>query len=367
MNKNIFLIALLFIAGTIFTGCRDSGPDPVSVTGVNLNYSAFELAIGGTRTLIAAVVPADADNQNVTWSVNNTNVTLSATSGAQVVVTAAAVGTSVVTVTTADGGRTTTATITVTPPAGPDPGDDECDVCGEYPCVCDDNGNGEVCEYSVYLAGLRWATRNVGRPGEFAPAGDVGLMYQWGSNVAWNPGTEVFSPTHTALSAWPTNAQLENVNNRWYNGVGPCPEGWRLPTTAEWARLINVDPDYPIYVNVELHRNPLTTGDGTPIYPIQAMQLEEDGDFYMTFGEGENMLVLPLTGRRNGGGEGGWGMPAMGFYFAYPVAPFVAPPHRMYRIQFNSPPGTGGGSGNGTLHINPNDRVHGQFVRCVRD
>ena len=60
------------------------------------------LTVGETQTFSVAVVPEDASNPAVNWSVNNEAVTLSAETGTSVTVTAASVGTAVVTAVSAD-------------------------------------------------------------------------------------------------------------------------------------------------------------------------------------------------------------------------------------------------------------------------
>ncbi|WP_223275492.1 Ig-like domain-containing protein [Paenibacillus elgii] len=81
------------------------------VTGVTLNQSALSLAAGAAASLWAAVVPAEATNQKVTWSSSNPSV---ATVDGAGKVTALAPGTAVVSVTTEDGHKTAACTVTVT-------------------------------------------------------------------------------------------------------------------------------------------------------------------------------------------------------------------------------------------------------------
>jgi len=90
----------------------------VAVTGVTLNKSSTSLNVGGAETLIPAITPSNATNQNVTWTSSNASA---ATVSAGGLVTAVAAGTATITVTTVDGNRTATCTVTVTakttPPA----------------------------------------------------------------------------------------------------------------------------------------------------------------------------------------------------------------------------------------------------------
>ena len=85
----------------------------VSVTGVRLTPSSVTLARGDTRTLTATISPADATDQRVTWSSNNTTVATISSTG--VVTAAQRGGTATITVRTTDGGYTDTCTVTVSP------------------------------------------------------------------------------------------------------------------------------------------------------------------------------------------------------------------------------------------------------------
>ena len=75
------------------------------------------LTVGGTQTFGVAVVPEDASNPAVNWSVDNEAVTLSAATGTAVTVTAASAGTAVVTAVSADNSEVAVSwTVTVTAP-----------------------------------------------------------------------------------------------------------------------------------------------------------------------------------------------------------------------------------------------------------
>lgn len=75
------------------------------------------LTVGETQTFGVAVVPEDASNPAVNWSVNNGAVTLSAATGMSVTVTAASAGTAVVTAVSADNSEVSVSwTVTVTEP-----------------------------------------------------------------------------------------------------------------------------------------------------------------------------------------------------------------------------------------------------------
>ena len=85
----------------------------ISVTGVSITPtgSSFPLpSVGSTLKLTAVVAPANATNQNVTWSSSNTIVATVAEDGT---VIATGTGTATITVTTVDGGYTATCVVTV--------------------------------------------------------------------------------------------------------------------------------------------------------------------------------------------------------------------------------------------------------------
>ncbi len=82
-----------------------------AVIGVSLNKTSTTIAVGNTEVLSATITPADATNQNVTWSSSDEIV---ATVDENGVVTAVADGTATITVTTADGGYTAQCSVTVT-------------------------------------------------------------------------------------------------------------------------------------------------------------------------------------------------------------------------------------------------------------
>lgn len=88
----------------------EAPPAPVPVTGVSVSLDASELFPGQSAQATAVVEPADADNQNVTWSSSDEAI---ATVDADGKVTAVTAGTASITATTEDGGFTASADVTV--------------------------------------------------------------------------------------------------------------------------------------------------------------------------------------------------------------------------------------------------------------
>lgn len=85
---------------------------PVAVTGVSVAPASLSLYAGVTSQLTASVLPANATNQNVTWSSSNSAV---ATVNSTGLLTAVAVGSATITVTTQDGNRMASCAVTVNP------------------------------------------------------------------------------------------------------------------------------------------------------------------------------------------------------------------------------------------------------------
>lgn len=84
-------------------------PADILVTGVALDDDAETLGVGATHPLVATVSPADATNQEITWSSSNEAFATVADG----VVTAVAEGTATITVTTTDGSFTDTFVATI--------------------------------------------------------------------------------------------------------------------------------------------------------------------------------------------------------------------------------------------------------------
>jgi TP901-1 family phage major tail protein len=87
----------------------DATDQLVAVTGVTVDPTAADVQVGNTVKLNATVAPDNATDKTVTWSTSDTKL---ATVGADGTVTGVAVGSPIITATA--GGKTATATITVT-------------------------------------------------------------------------------------------------------------------------------------------------------------------------------------------------------------------------------------------------------------
>lgn len=83
----------------------------------------------------------------------------------------------------------------------------------------------------VLINGMVWSTLNVNNPGEFCTAPDeVGMYYQFNSKKAWP------SSGATPVPGWDASTYVyEEVD--WQRENDPCPEGWRVPTSAEFMAV----------------------------------------------------------------------------------------------------------------------------------
>ena len=84
----------------------------VPVTNISLNKTTTTLNVGGTETLAATIVPANASNKAVSWQSSNTAVATVDSSG---LVRAVSLGSCTITVSSLDGARTATCTVAVVP------------------------------------------------------------------------------------------------------------------------------------------------------------------------------------------------------------------------------------------------------------
>lgn len=109
-NSSTGIITISNVTGDIVISEGEAVITPV--TGVSLNAQTKSIMPSDVETLTATIIPANATNKNVIWSVDNNHVTISP-NGLSCTVTGASNGISIVTVTTEDGEYTATCTFTV--------------------------------------------------------------------------------------------------------------------------------------------------------------------------------------------------------------------------------------------------------------
>jgi hypothetical protein len=85
----------------------------------------------------------------------------------------------------------------------------------------------------VNINGTVWAEYNVDAPGTFSGDPELfGMYYQWNRRVGWTP--DPFG-SHPAGFTWNSTADPATI---WEPENDPSPEGWRIPTAAEYSALI---------------------------------------------------------------------------------------------------------------------------------
>jgi uncharacterized protein YjdB len=107
-------ITVTTVDGSYTASCTVTvGATPVSVDGISLNYSTYELKVGDSDlVLIPFITPADATNVNVNWT-SDKNAVATVDNGT---VTAVGPGEATITATTVDGGFSDTCVIKVVTP-----------------------------------------------------------------------------------------------------------------------------------------------------------------------------------------------------------------------------------------------------------
>ena len=91
-------------------------------------------------------------------------------------------------------------------------------------------------ENEVLINGMVWSTVNLNNPGEFCSSPDEkGMYYQFNSKKPWP------SSGPQPVPGWGEDTDIFRdkgwVTNGWYPENDPCPEGWRVPTTAEFLAV----------------------------------------------------------------------------------------------------------------------------------
>ena len=87
----------------------------IDVTGVTVHPTTLLLTVGGMGTVTASVLPFNATNKAVIWSISDVSVATVSSTGD---VTPLSVGNAIITATTVDGNKTATCAVTVAPPVG---------------------------------------------------------------------------------------------------------------------------------------------------------------------------------------------------------------------------------------------------------
>lgn len=102
------ICAVTVLMGLLVLGCQKE-PAKIAVESVTLNTTSVTITVGETSTVIATVLPENANNKKVIWTTSN----LAAATVNEGVITAVALGTATITATSEDGGKSATCKVRV--------------------------------------------------------------------------------------------------------------------------------------------------------------------------------------------------------------------------------------------------------------
>ena len=92
-------------------------------------------------------------------------------------------------------------------------------------------------DQGVIINGVKWATRNVDKPGIFAVKPESsGMFYQWNSKIGWS-ATDPLKDSNGETS-W---KRAGIIGPSWNKGSDPSPSGWRIPTLDEIKTLLDTN------------------------------------------------------------------------------------------------------------------------------
>jgi uncharacterized protein (TIGR02145 family) len=98
--------------------------------------------------------------------------------------------------------------------------------------------NSDTNSEAVMINGVKWATRNVDSTGVFAASPEIaGRFYRWNSKQHW-----------TALDIDSVNAFAQVKT--WEKSNDPSPSGYRIPSKAEWDKLLDTSKVTNRFTNI---------------------------------------------------------------------------------------------------------------------
>jgi uncharacterized protein YjdB len=110
ITKGNAVVTIASIDGAVSACCSVTVIAPVAVTGITLNKSTAILSVNDTQQLMAAILPSNATNQKIVWSVSDSSKASVSTTG---MVTAKAEGKTAITVESMDGAKAAVCSVSV--------------------------------------------------------------------------------------------------------------------------------------------------------------------------------------------------------------------------------------------------------------
>ena len=301
----------------------------IAVTSISIDKTTLTLAKGQTTILTATVKPDNSTNKSVNWTSSDSWKVTVDNNGK---VTARDVGEA--TITAKAGDKTATCTVTVptmwldkyelelivgeeqtlnatTTPSGQSvvwssSNTSKVTVEGNYgvaKIIAKTSGTANInatyggqmvsCKVTVYdcfsqeyvtFDGVKWAIRNVDKPGTFAAkATDAGMFYQWNRKIGWSSKDPLVNSN--GGTQWDESVP---TGNSWEATNDPCPTGWRIPTYEEANKLSVV----------------LSRADAT-VNGVRGVKI----------GVADTTVFLPSAGYRAAGGGVLWDIWGAGFFW----------------------------------------------------
>jgi len=95
----------------------------------------------------------------------------------------------------------------------------------------------DTTDSGVIINGVKWATRNVDKPGTFAAnPEDAGMFYQWNRKIGWSATDPIINSN--GGTSWDATVP---EGSKWEKTNDPSPIGWRIPTLEELQTLLDTD------------------------------------------------------------------------------------------------------------------------------
>lgn len=141
----------------------------------------------------------------------------------------------------------------------------------------------KTIDSGVEINGVVWATRNVNAPGTFTKKPtDAGMLYQWNRKVGWSMVDPVKATD--GREEWNGSGAREmsrNQGSKWLPENDPCPNGWRVPTSDEIAKLCrakNVNSEWIKETVTSAGRKFTDNKNGNSIFiPVTAFRASKTG------------------------------------------------------------------------------------------
>jgi len=138
----------------------------------------------------------------------------------------------------------------------------------------------------VMINGVCWAKRNVDAPGTFTDKEeDFGMFYQWNRDRAWL-STGLDPEDYLGNTDWdfslPDGTEWEADND-------PSPNGFRVPTRAEWDKLTELANVARVYTTRGGVNGWLFTdkcNDNKLFLPLPGLRRADEGDLFVSNNEG---------------------------------------------------------------------------------